>query len=159
MTSNRSPETRPPNSTDERHRNPSAGMRSNTIPWIHLALVLTGHATMGVFLARGSAPLSVSASAWFLTLAGTLDWAWAMAWASAGALNGALARALILLGIGSLVLVWLLLGAGIGSLAGVCFGFLAWKKLEAFSRLHTFLILAGPSLAGLGLGWLIGTVL
>jgi hypothetical protein len=159
MTSNRPPETRPPNPTRERDRNPSARRRSRIMLRGSLAIVLAGHAAVGAFFIVFSAPF--------------VRWAWAMA----GAVVGAGAEAWVLSWVGpfcggwlfGLAVGWALVLARVGVLAvgmalvsgpvGMALALARCKLLECSSQSHTFLILAGTSLAGLYLGWLIGTVL
>lgn len=138
-----------------------------TIPWIRLAIVLAGYATVGTSFGVSSAPLGAGTLA--ITLAVTL-----CGFGASGSAGGVPAKVAALAGFGAgtvgvaalavalarlaaliiavptgsvVIVVWAGAGAGAGD-----------RLLESFSRSHTFLILAGTSLAGLGLGWLIGTM-
>jgi serine/threonine-protein kinase len=125
------------------NQKPPARRRSNTIPWISLAFVLAGYAAIGTSFVVSSAPLRALPLALALALVGAGAETWALALA--------LALTVVLALAGSLAVVGGLVGVGVGALA-------KGELLESFSRSHIFMILAGTSLVGLGLGWLIGTV-
>jgi serine/threonine-protein kinase len=132
------------------------------IPWVWLIGVFLFYGISGYILGVNPAPWLVVAGALAGSLAGALAWvvavdraaAWVGVWAGGGAL------------------VWVWAGAVAGYLVGALIGFaftamsvfvvgiLARDELlKYFSRFHSFLILTGTSLSGLGSGWLLGFLL
>lgn len=146
-----------------------ARRQSRTIPWVSLALVLIGYATTGAMFTISSVPLWVWASALGSALVGVVagDWfvvdrGWSLISVMAGV--GALGWAYVLAGAvfvaGVNAWAWASTLTMVGSIAVSVAAFLAVVELlKSFGPLHTFLILAGASLAGLSLGWLIGIML
>jgi serine/threonine protein kinase len=143
-------------------RYPAARKRSSPIPWTRLAFVLAGYATMGAVYTLSSAPLWVWAvaavGAGAVAGAGAKAWAVAVAVAVVEAVTMAVAEAWA----EAWTWAWAVVGAWAWAWAGIGAVAEAWaedKLLESCNRSHTFLILIGSSLAGLGLGGLIGTAL
>ncbi|MFB2768772.1 serine/threonine protein kinase [Pelatocladus sp. BLCC-F211] len=140
------------------------------IPWGWLVGVLLNYLFIGYSLAMSNG--SLGAWAWAGAWAGA--WAWAVALgggvALAGAGNVAVALAGRVAGGVAVTVVWAVAVAlAFGGVAGVvaAAGAMAWavawavaaaaawkKLLESFNKFHTFLILAGVSSLGLGLGWI-----
>ena len=99
--------------------------------------------------------------AWVLTGVVNYHWFDEGRWVYAGALSGALGGVLIGVEITSptaillQILLQVVIGASLGALIGAWAGAWAWTGSEIirfFRRSYTFLILAGFSLGGLGLG-------
>jgi serine/threonine protein kinase len=150
----------PPNPTNPRPRSSAHEQnRVGKIPWEFLAGITSIYVLLGVSLYLSSAPFWIWIAVSGLTLTLTL--------ASVG--SGPLVMALaFLLGYGSLVVIlgWASPLVGFRNFGYICAGSLAMvllasnrireELLTSFSKFHTFLILLGTSVFGLGLGWLFG---
>lgn len=129
-----------------------------------MVFAVSGAVTWYVFGAvTGRVALAISEGK-FLTVAVFVAWAWAWAWvwfvfeAMAGIVVGGLVwvAAGVALGMWTGVAVWV--WAVAGAVAGVIAAAVSKARkelLESFSKLHTFLIMAGTCLSGLGLGQLL----
>lgn len=109
----------------------------------------------GVILTSTSTPFG--AWAWAVAvavagaIAGALSGTVAGVVAAAGALSGAFIGGKAVDGTVAMLGGWAVILYGVVTMARA---FAEEKLLKSFSPFHTFLILASPSLAGLGLGWL-----
>ncbi len=125
------------------------------ILWIRLMILGLLYAIGGMLLTSASAPLWVWAVAGVVALGGAATWAVAVAGVEGGAaamaLPVAMTAALALALAAFLAWTWAVVVAVAVIVAVIVAGA---KLLTAFSQFHTFLILAGTSLSGLGLGWL-----
>lgn len=102
---------------------------ARTIPWVSLTILLLTYCIIGFILT----PVIAGAMAWAVVVA------WAVAWAAAVAWAVAVAGAVMAVAVPALV-------------AKAIVG----DKLEkSFNKFHTFLILAGTSNIGLGLGFIV----
>jgi serine/threonine-protein kinase len=114
------------------------------VPWVSLTVLLLAHCIIGFILT----PVIPGAWAWAVVVAwaAAVAGAWAVAGAGAWAVAGALAAAGTLAA--AVAGAWAVAGAGVVFLAG--------EGLEkSFNKFHSFLILAGTSNIGLGLGWIV----
>jgi serine/threonine-protein kinase len=134
---------------------------TRTIPWDRLAGTLLFNAITGCILTLSYAPLWTWTIAWTIAWLGavasagvlTVAWAGAIAMAIVLAVAGTIAGARAVEVAGAMVMIGVVAGAGAGSGAG------AWYTLlKSFNWFHTFLILAGTSGLGLGLGRLVGLI-
>jgi serine/threonine-protein kinase len=134
---------------------------TRTIPWDRLTGTLIFNAITGFILTVSYAPLWTWAVAWAIAWVGavasagvlTVAWAGAVAMAVVLAVAGTLAGARAVDVAGAMAIVGVVAGAGSGSGVGAYY-----TLLKSFNWLHTFLILAGTSGLGLGLGWLVGLI-
>ena len=150
---------------------PAKSRSKKAFPWIRLIILGLPYGSYGMFLMTTSAPVWALALALGVGVLGTVAVPWndddhqmkvsILVWIAAVTLAlgvgvlGALSIALTGFGVdgwGKLGAVSLGVG-GIGALTGMMSNSRD-KLLVSFSRFHTFLILAGTPLAGLGLGWL-----
>jgi hypothetical protein len=144
---------------EEQH--PSLHYRINDwrkfIPWGWLTGIFLFYGSASCILSLSNAPSLTWTLAWFgalalaLAAAGIWSWFFVGLWALSGLLIWTSVWSLAL----ALALAELWGLAPVGCLALVVAMSLANEKLSCyFSRLHTFLILAGTSLTGLLVGWL-----
>ena len=126
------------------------------VPWVSLTILLLLYSLMGYILTAVNAPFSLSAVvvAWAMTMAVDVAVAVVVTWVMAVVVVVAVVVT------GTLGVVWAgaLAGAGNWVVAGAVV--MVMDKLgKSFSKFHTFLILAGTSNIGLGLGWIVHQLL
>ncbi|ALB43264.1 serine/threonine protein kinase [Anabaena sp. WA102] len=117
---------------------------ARTIPWVSLTILLLNYCIIGFTLTLVNAPFWL----WAVLVPLVLVWAVAFAWEVAVAL--ALVWAVIVVAfVAKAVVMFLAAAVAVPAL-------LAEEKLrKSFSKFHAFLILAGTSNIGLGLGWIV----
>jgi len=123
----------------------------NSAPWQAVAVVLAGSGAVAGNPAWGvpvAAALTMTGAVagWVTFLRADIAAIEAGTQTAIGTARGALAGALVMAGIAASV------GTAVEAMAGE-------ELLKYFSRFHSFLILAGTSLSGLGSGWLLGFLL
>jgi serine/threonine protein kinase len=122
------------------------------VPWVSLTILLLTYCIIGFILTVVYAPFWF----WAMVVAGAVAGAWA--WAGAGAVAWAVAGAwaVAVAGAGAVAVAVAGAVAGAGAWAVAALAIWAGDKLEkSFNKFHTFLILAGTSNVGLGLGWIV----
>jgi serine/threonine-protein kinase len=120
--------------------------------WVSLTILLLLYSLIGYVLTATKAPLLL----WTMAVAGAVAVSGAVPVAgTGGVLVGlAMAFALPVRGVVGLPVAWAVLVA-LGGAVGWAF----YHLKESFSKFHTFLILAGTSNVGLGLGWIVNQLL
>lgn len=137
-----------------------------TIPWVSLTVLLLVYCIIGFILTVVYVPFWVWAVivVVVVAVAGAGTWAMAMAWAGAVAVAMTLAGAVAMTLAGALAVAGAVAVADAGTVAvavgalAIWGGAVSWVGYElqkSFNKFHTFLILAGTSNVGLGLGWIV----
>ena len=121
-----------------------------TVLWVSLTIVLLLYSLMGYILTAFNAPFLL----WALVVAVAVFVAWTGAWT--GALAGALAVAMFVAVTVAVAMFVAGAWAGAWAWAGAVAGAVVGEELrKSFRKFHPFLILAGTSNVGLGLGWIV----